>query len=173
MNEVLKAIEERRSIRSYENRQISDDELEKVLNAGKFAASASGRQSALFVAVQNPAMIKKLSKMNAEIMGADTDPFYGAPTVVLVFADSSHNTHVEDGSCAMENMMIAAHAVGLGSCWIHREKQMFESEEGKMLKKEWGIPESCVGIGACILGYPACEHPSPAPRKDNFVIYVK
>lgn len=173
MNEVLKIICERRSIRSYEKRQIADEELEQVLTAGKFAASASGRQSAVFVAVQQAEMIKRLSKMNAEIMGRDTDPFYGAPTVVLVFADSSHGTHVEDGSCALENMMIAAYSIGLGSCWIHREKQMFETEEGKQLKKEWGVPDSCVGIGACILGYPACEHPAAAKRKDNFVIYVK
>lgn len=173
MNKFMDVIKERRSIRKYESRQILDTELEYVLEAGKYAASASGRQSCVFVAVTDPVMIKELSIMNAKIMGADTDPFYGAPSIILVFADATYNTHVEDGSCAIQNMMLAAYSIGLGSCWIHRERQMFETDRGRQLKKEWGIPDKCVGIGACILGYPACEHPKAAKRKEDFVIYVK
>ncbi len=173
MNEVLKALKTRRSIRAYKSEQITDAELEQVLEAGKYAASANGRQGTILVAVQSPEMIKKLSKMNAEVMGKNIDPYYGAPTIVLVFADSDFGPYVEDGSCVIQNMMVAAHSLGLGSCWIHREKEMFRTEEGKALKREWGVPDSYEGVGSCILGYPACELPDPAARKDGFVVYVK
>ena len=162
MNETLNTLINRRSIRSYKKEQITKEELDAVLTAAVWAPTGMNRQHTKFVAVTEPETVKKLSRMNAAVMGTDNDPFYGAPCVIIVFADSDVHTYVEDGSLAMGNMMNAAHAVGLGSCWIHRAKEMFESDEGKALMKEWGIPESYKGIGNCILGYtdtPAADKP--------------
>ena len=105
-------------------------------------------------------------------MGTDTDPFYGAPTVVVVFSDTKRPTHVEDGSLVMGNLLNAAHAVGIDSCWIHRAREVFETEEGKKMKKEWGIPDDYIGVGNCILGYRDCEYPEAAPRKEDYIIRV-
>ena len=162
MNDTMKALIERRSCRSYKKEQIKKEELSAVLTAAVWAPTGMNRQHTRFVAVQDPDTVKKLSKMNAAVMGRDGDPFYGAPCVVIVFGDADVYTYVEDGSLAMGNMMNAAHSLGLGSCWIHRAKEMFESEEGKALMAEWGIPESYKGVGNCILGYidaPAAERP--------------
>lgn len=171
--EALTNMYERRSCRSYKDKQISDVELNAVLKAGTFAPSGKGLQSPKMVVVQNKELIKKLSKMNAEIIGADVDPFYGAPTVIIVFADSSINTYLEDGTLVMGNLLLAAHACDLGACWIHRAKQTFETEEGKKLMKEWGLDENYVGIGNCILGYPNDKLPEAKPRKDDYIIHVK
>ena len=163
---------ERRSCRSYRKEQIADDELNAVLEAGEYAPSAMGRQSTKMVVLQNPDDIARLSAMNARIMGTDKDPFYGAPTVVIVFADRSVPTCVEDGSLVLGNLMNAAHAIGLGSCWIHRAYEEFESEEGKDLLKEWGIEGDLRGIGHCILGYPESVKDA-APRKKDFVTIIR
>ena len=163
---------ERRSCRSYRKEQITDDELNAVLEAGEYAPSAMGRQSTKMVVLQNPEDIARLSAMNARIMGTDKDPFYGAPTVVIVFADRSIPTCVEDGSLVLGNLMNAAHAIGLGSCWIHRAYEEFESEEGKDLLKEWGIEGNLRGIGHCILGYPESVKDA-APRKKDFVTIIR
>ena len=163
---------ERRSCRSYRKEQIADDELNAVLEAGEYAPSAMGRQSTKMVVLQNPDDIARLSAMNARIMGTDKDPFYGAPTVVIVFADRSIPTCVEDGSLVLGNLMNAAHAIGLGSCWIHRAYEEFESEEGKDLLKEWGIEGYLRGIGHCILGYPESVKDA-APRKKDFVTIIR
>ncbi len=163
---------ERRSCRSYRKEQITDDELNAVLEAGEYAPSAMGRQSTKMVVLQNPDDIARLSAMNARIMGTDKDPFYGAPTVVIVFADRSIPTCVEDGSLVLGNLMNAAHAIGLGSCWIHRAYEEFESEEGKDLLKEWGIEGNLRGIGHCILGYPESVKDA-APRKKDFVTIIR
>ena len=163
---------ERRSCRSYRKEQITDDELNAVLEAGEYAPSAMGRQSTKMVVLQNPDDIARLSAMNARIMGTDKDPFYGAPTVVIVFADRSILTCVEDGSLVLGNLMNAAHAIGLGSCWIHRAYEEFESEEGKDLLKEWGIAGNLRGIGHCILGYPESVKDA-APRKKDFVTIIR
>ena len=174
MNETIKILLNRRSIRKYKSEQIKDEELNAVLEAGKYAPSGGNQQSALFIVVQNKDAIEKISKMNAAVMGKnDMDPYYGAPTVVLVLADKSKVTPIEDASLALGNMYNAAYSLGLGSCWIHRTKQMFESEEGKALLKEWGVKGDYVGVGSCILGYPDCEQPKAAPRKDDFVVMVK
>lgn len=114
----------------------------------------------------------KLSRMNAAVMGSKSDPFYGAPTVIIVFSDSKMGTCVENGSLVMGNLMNAAHALGVDSCWIHRAREVFDSEEGKELKKQWGVPEEYVGIGHCVLGYRDCEYPDAKPRKEGFVIRV-
>lgn len=161
---------ERRSIRAYKAEQIKENELDYVLKAALYAPTGRNFQSTMMVAVQNSELVSRLSKMNAEIMGVDSDPFYGAPTVVIVFADTNIPTHFEDGCLAMGNMLNAAYETGLGSCWIHRARQMFDSDEGKVLMKEWGVPESYVGIGNCILGYADCETPVAAPRKDGRII---
>lgn len=173
MNETIKTLLNRRSVRKFKTDQITDEELNAVLEAGKYAPSGANQQSALLIAVQNKDMIKKITKMNAAVIGKDTDPYYGAPTVILVLADKSKVTPVEDGSLALGNMLNTAYSLGLGSVWVHRVKQMFESEEGKSLLKEWGVEGEYIGIGSCALGYPDCEFPKAAPRKDNYVVMVK
>lgn len=171
--EVLDALKNRRSVRKYKTEQIKEEELKAVLEAGIYAPTGMGAQSPKIVVVQDMELIKKLSKMNAAVMGnAGIDPFYGAPTVLVVLADSSRPTYVEDGSLVLGNLMNAAYAVGLGSCWIHRAKQVFASEEGKALLKEWGIPEGYEGVGHCILGYAADELPAPKARKEDYIIYA-
>lgn len=171
-NTVLRALLERRSIRSYQLGQIKEEELDAVLQAGTYAPTAKGAQSPLIVAVQDPATISKLSQMNREIMGAEHDTYYGAPTILLVFADGEMPTFVEDGSCVLMQMMVACHALGLGSCWINRERQMFDSKEGKALMRLWGVDEKHKGVGALAVGYPDGERPSPAPRKNGYIVKV-
>ncbi len=173
MNQTLTDLKNRRSIRSFKTEQISDTLLDAILEAGTFAPTGMNRQSPLMVAVQDKATIEKLRKMNAAILGnPDADPFYGAPTVVVVFADKNIRTYREDGSLVIGNLCNAAYAVGLGSCWIHRAREEFESEEGKALMKQWGIPDNYEGIGHCILGYPE-SIPETKPRKDGYIIKIK
>lgn len=171
-NEVIKALLERRSCRKYKPEQIKDEDLQTILEAGEYAASGHGYQSAKMVVIQNPEIIAKLSKWNAQILGVKSDPFYGAPTVILVLADAKIPTAVEDGSLVMGNLMLAAHALGLGSCWINRAKEEFATEEGKALLKEWGIEGEYIGVGHCVVGYPAAIGKA-APRKSDFVVTVK
>jgi nitroreductase len=173
-NSVIDSLISRRSIRAYQNKQITPEELDTILEAGKYSASGRNRQSAIMIAVQDAETVTKLSKMNAEIMGTDTDPFYGAPTVVIVLADKTVSTHFEDGCLVMGNLMNAAHAIGVDSCWIHRARQEFESAEGKEMLRKWGVEnaENYVGIGHCILGYRACDYPAAPQRKENYVYKV-
>lgn len=125
------------------------------------------------VVIQNPEVIAKLSKWNADIMGVTSDPFYGAPTVILVLADATRTTAVQDGSLVMGNLMLAAHSIGVASCWINRAKEEFATAEGKALLKQWGIEGDYIGVGHCVLGYPAVDLPKPAPRKEDYVVFVK
>ncbi|SET34995.1 nitroreductase [[Clostridium] polysaccharolyticum] len=171
MKETLMDLKTRRSCRNYKPEQIKDEELNAVLEAGMYAPTGMGMQSPVMVVVQKPEIIKKLSAMNAAVMGVDTDPFYGAPTVVIVLADKTRSTYKEDGSLVLGNLMNAAHAIGLGSCWIHRAKEVFESQEGKAMLKEWGIEGDYEGIGHCILGYAETEAPAK-PRKENYIVRV-
>lgn len=172
MNETIKNLVERRSCRKYSSTQIKEDELNSVLKAGEYAPTGMGMQSPIIVVLQNKSIIDKLSKLNAKIMGKDEDPFYGAPTVLVVLADKNIGTYIEDGSLVLGNLMNAAYSLGLGSCWIHRAKEEFETDEGKELLKEWNIPENYVGIGHCILGYPE-EKSEAKPRKDGYIRFVK
>lgn len=172
MNEAMKNLLERRSVRGYKKDLVPADVLDEILEAGKYAPSGMGQQKTLMVVTQDPELVAKLSRMNADVMGAKSDPFYEAPTVVIVFADSEQGTCVENGSLVMGNLMNAAHAVGVDSCWIHRAREVFDSEEGKALKAEWGVPESYIGIGHCVLGYRSGEYPEAKARKDGFVIRV-
>ena len=171
--EALHVLKKRRSMRSYRSEQIRGDQLDAILEAGTYAPTGMNRQSPTMVVVQDPQLIKKLSRMNAAVMGMDGDPFYGAPTVVIVFGNpNAAMTWLEDGALVMGNLMNAAFAVGVDSCWIHRAREMFQTEEGKALMREWGVPEGCVGVGNCILGYATTPVPEPRPRKENYVIRV-
>ena len=172
-NMVLKSLKERRSIRRYEARQVEEDKLRTILEVGTYAATGMNRQSPIMVVVQDPDTREKLRKMNAAIMGnPDMDPFYGAPTIVIVLADPNIPTCVEDGSLVMCNLMNAAYAVGVDSCWIHRARQEFDSEEGKQLLREWGIKGDYIGVGHCILGYRDCDMPEAKPRKQTYIYRV-
>lgn len=172
-SEVLKAICERRSVRSYKSAPVPQELIEQVVKAGTYAATGMNRQSPIILAVTNREMRDKLSKMNADVMGSDKDPFYGAPVVLVVLADKSVPTYVYDGSLVMDNMMLAAHTLGLGSCWIHRAKQEFDSPEGKEILAQLGITGDYEGIGHCILGYPEGSLPAEKPRKENYVYWMK
>ncbi len=172
-NEVLKAIKERRSIRRYKNEQITDEELKTVLEAGTWAATGHGSQEPFIIAVQNPETCAKLRKMNAEVMGVESDPYYGAPTIVIVLAREDNPNNIKDGSLILGNMMLAAHSIGLSSCWINREDTMFASDEGKLMMKEWGLPEGLIGVGALSLGY-ASSHPHTVKaRKEDYYRIIK
>jgi nitroreductase len=169
----LEIIRTRRSYRSYKPEQITDEQLNAVLEAGTYAPTSRGLQSPFIVAVQNEELKARLAQMNAEIMGVTTNPYYDAPTYVLVFVPADAPNGIQDASLVLENMMLAAHAQGLGSCWIHREREMFATEEGKNLMKLWNLPEGLVGIGALALGYPDGE-PSPAkPRKEGYTRIIR
>ena len=172
-NETIENLKTRRAIRSYQSTVPDKELLAQVIEAGTYAPTGMGRQSPIIVAVTDKAVRDRLSQLNAAVMGADNDPFYGAPAVLVVLADRSVPTYLYDGSLVMGNLMNAAHALGLGTCWIHRAKEVFDSEEGKALLKEWGIEGDYEGIGNCIIGYPAQENPQPKPRKANYVYYVE
>ena len=173
MNEAYRNLMERRSIRKYDARPVPDEVLDAVLAAGIHAPSGMNTQGVRLVAVRDPETVAHLSRLNAAVMGATHDPFYGANCVVIVLADPEiYNGWVEDGALALGNMMNAAHALGLGSCWIHRAKQVFDSPEGKALLEKWGLPTHLRGVGNCILGYPACDLPNPAPRKEDRIVKI-
>ena len=173
MKETLQDIKTRRSCRKFQSRQVAEEDLKAILEAGTWAATGHGWQSPVMVVVQDKATIEKLSKMNAAILGVSSDPFYGAPTVVIVLADKSRPTYREDGALVMGNLMLAAHALGVGSCWIHRAREEFETEEGKALLKSWGLEGDYAGVGHCVLGYGEENGEAPAkPRKDGYIIRV-
>ena len=163
----------RRSVRKYKPDMVPQEKLDKILEAGTYAATGMGRQSPIILAVTDKAMRDRLSKMNAAIMGVDSDPFYGAPVVLVVLADKNVPTYIYDGSLVMGNLMNAAHAEGIASCWIHRAKEEFNSPEGKQILQDLGITGDYEGIGHCILGYANGDEPAAKPRKENYVYSVK
>lgn len=173
MNEVLEAIRTRRSIKKYKPDLPEQSLIERVAEAGTYAATGMNAQSPIILAVTNKAMRDRLSALNAKVLGSDSDPFYGAPAVLVVLADKARPTRVYDGSLVMGNMMLAAHALGLGSCWIHRAKEVFESDEGKTILQELGVEGAYEGIGNLVLGYADGETPAAKPRKDHYIWYVK
>lgn len=172
MNETLHHLKTRRSIRSYLPKQVEKELLEQVLEAGTYAPTGGGKQVPIIVAVQNEATVKQLSRMNAKVIGNDSDPYYGAPTVLVVLAERSRRTYLLDGASVITTLLNAAHAVGLGSCWIHRAQEMFDSEEGKALLQQWGIEGDYEGVGQVILGYATGAAPEPAPRKEHYIYRV-
>ena len=173
MNTVIQAMLDRRSCRSYQPKQVSEDDLQQILLAGTYAANGMGKQAAKIIVVQDPETIDQLRAMNVAIMGSpNIDPFYGAPTVCVVVADTEVRTWQEDGSLVIGNLMLAASTLGVGSCWIHRAQQEFDSPEGKALLEKWGVPAHYRGVGHCILGYPAAALPTPKPRKADYIVRV-
>ena len=168
MENILK---NRRSIRKFQPRQVTDQDLDAVLEAGLYAPSGMNTQNTVLVAVRDPQVRNQLSRMNAKVLGSSADPFYGAPCVVVVLADPARYTWLEDGSLVMGNLMNAAYAQGLGSCWIHRAQPMFDSPEGKDLLRQWGLSENLKGVGNCILGYPD-EAPEAKPRLPGRILKV-
>lgn len=173
MNEALNSILTRRSVKSYKPEMPPRELIDEVIQAGTYAPTGMNRQSPIILAITDKATRDRLSRLNAQIMGGSGDPFYGAPVVLVVLADRSAPTYMYDGSLVMANLLLAAHAVGLGSCWIHRAKEEFQSAEGKALLKSLGITGDYEGIGHCILGYPAGELPAAKPRKENWVYRIE
>ena len=163
----------RRSVRKYRADMVPKETIQKIVEAGTYAATGMNRQSPIIIAVTNKGLRDKLSEMNAKIMGSDMDPFYGAPVVLIVLADRSMPTYLYDGSLVMGNLMLAAHAYGVDSCWIHRAKEEFDSEEGKEILRTLGITGDYEGIGHCILGYAETEPAPASPRKENYIYFAE
>ena len=173
MNETLKTLKERRSCRKYLEKQVEPAALDAILEAGTYAPTGMNRQAPVIVAVQDKETRDKIAKMNAAVMGMDNDPFYGAPTVLVVLSDPNVRTYVYDGALVMGNLMNAAHAVGVDSCYIFRAKEVFATEDGKAMLRQWGIPDYYEGVGNCILGYrDEGGVKEVAPRKENYIIRV-
>jgi nitroreductase len=172
---TLEDLKARRSVRSYKAEQIADEQLDQILEAGTWAPTGAGSQSPVIVAVQNRAVIEKLEKLNADVLkNPAAKPFYGAPTVLAVLVDKTKPTPLEDGSLVLGNLQNAAWALGVDSCWIHRAKEVFESEGGKELLKEWKLDSGAyLGVGFCLLGYANGPRPAPAARKEGYIIKVK
>ncbi len=178
MSQAIDMIKNRRSVRSFKDEMIPRDVLENILEAGTWAATGMNRQSPIILAVTNRQLRDRLSALNAQIlngMGRDGshDPFYGAPVVLVVLADKNVPTCIHDGSLVMGNLMLAASELGVGSCWIHRAKETFETEEGKAILKDLGVEGDYVGIGNCVLGYPQGDMPAAKPRKANYVYWAE
>ena len=170
MNETLRVLKERRSIRKYKTEQIKDEELDAILEAGTWAPTGKGQQSPVMVVVQEDENIAYMYRLNDQIQGKPgTDPFYGAPTVVVVLADGENPNWFADGSLVMGNLMNAAQSIDVGSCWINRAKELFDMPEGKELLKKWGLEEKYRGVGNCILGYADGHAPAPKPRKAGYI----
>ena len=173
MNEVIKNIETRRSVRKFKSDMLPTEIIDEIIETGTYAASGMNRQPSIIIAVTDKEVRDKLSRLNAKIMGTpNMAPFYGAPVVLIVLADKSYPTYLYDGSLVMGNLMLAAHSLNIGSCWIHRAKEEFEMEEGKEILKSLGIDGEYEGIGHCILGYTDGKEPEAPPRKENCVYHI-
>ena len=170
--DALEALMTRKSCRKFTDEQLRDEDLDIILKAGLQAATGGGKQPWKIVVIRNKETRDKLARMNAEIMGIESDPFHGAPCVAVVLTERERTTAVEDGSLVIGNMMAAAHAIGVGSCWIHRAYQEFESDEGKAMLAEWGIEGDYRGVGHCILGYPDGPLHPDVPHREGTVVYV-
>lgn len=174
MNETIKTLKERRSIRSFKPDMPAKADIDAVIDSGLYAANGRGKQAVITIAVTDKEIRDKIAESNRMIggWGEGFDPFYGAPVILIVLADKSCPTGIYDGSLVMGNLMNAAYSVGLGSIWIHRAKEEFETDEYKALLRSLGIEGEWEGIGHCALGFPAGDTPAPAPRKDGRVYYI-
>ena len=171
--EALEVLKNRRAIRAYKPDQITEEELNCVLEAGTFAPTGTGSQGVKIIAVQDPENVAAVDALNAKVLNnPNAHPYYGAPTILIIFETEASVTHELDGAAVCTNMLNAAYAVGLGSCWIHRCKQMFELPEGKALLEKWGLSEKLTGVASIALGYADCEAPQPKPRKSDYIVRV-
>ena len=173
MADAMEVMLTRRAVRKYKADQVPEDLLKQVLKAGTYAPTAMGRQKVRIVAVQNPEDAAEVRKLNAAVMNGNGDPYYGAPTIVIVFAEADNTRGDLDGSAVCMNMLNAAHAVGLASCWINRSKEVFETENGKTLLRKWGLLDDLVGVASFCLGYADGEYPTPAARRSDYCTIVK
>ena len=172
MNQTINDILSRRSCKAYRDEMPTKEQLDTVIEAGLYAASGRNMQGAIMLCVTDKVLRDRLSALNAGVMGASMDPFYNAPAVIVVLADKTVRTSVYDGSLVMGNLMLAAHSIGLGSCWIHRAKEVFDSEEGKQILAELGIEGDYEGVGNCVIGYPEKIPTERLPRKDGRVFFA-
>ena len=173
MNETVRVLKERRSIRKYKDKQITKEELNTILECGMYAPSGKNKQSGLIVVIQNKELISKIAKINASFVNKEgLNRFYNAPTLIVVFADKNISTYIQDGSAIITNMINAAYSIGVSSCWIHRAKETFETEEGKKLMQDWNIPLNYDGLANFVLEYAYFKNIKSFPRKDNYVIKV-
>ena len=173
MDDILDVIVSRRSVKSFKSDMVEKDKIDKVIKAGIYAPSGKNQQSAIILAVTNKIVRDKLSNLCSQVRGGlSVDPFYNAPVVLVVLANKNVFTHVYDGSCVLENMLLEAHSIGLGACWIHHAKQIFDTDEGKDILKSLGIDGDYEGVGSCVLGYPNIYPKNEIKRKDNYVYYV-
>lgn len=171
---MIDLIKSRTSVKKYLDKPVPQELIEKIVEAGSFAPTGRNHQSPIIIAITNKEIRDKLSKLNAEIMGVkNIDPFYNAPVVLVVLANKDYPTYIYDGSLVMENMLLASHSLGLGACWIHRAKEEFNTELGKEILSMLNISGNYEGIGHCIVGYPDGEIPTPKPRKENYIYYLK
>ena len=171
MNETLITLKNRCSVKNYTDRQVPDEVLDAILEAGLYAPSGLNNQKVYMVAVRDRQTRDLLAQLNTQIRGVPSDTFYGAPCVIVVLADPEHGTWVEDGSLVMGNLLNAATALGVDSCWIHRARETFDLPEGKALLRAWGLPEHLRGVGNCILGY-SDKEPTRKPRQPGRIIKV-
>jgi nitroreductase len=190
MNDLIRAMMDRRSIRKFQERQLDEETLAEILSAGSWAPNAGGRQSPLFVVCQNAAINEELGRLSVEINGrlnrpapkpgeslpqaspASASAFYGAPTVVTIFAPKNWHNFTIDCGVAAQNMVLAAHSLGVGSCIIARALELFETETGKNYMRKWNIGEDYEGKIHVILGYRDGEQPEAKPRKEGRVIRI-
>ena len=182
MKDALEVLYNRRAIRKFKSEQIKDEDLDAILKAGTFAPTGMGLQSPLIVSIQNPEDVATLNRLSLEIMNANGGPrreglpYYGAPTIILIFYTERAKSDyfgILDSASVCTNMLNAAYALGLGTCWIHRCKEVFELEEGKALLKKWNITEKVVGVASIALGYPDMPNPEPKPRREGYVVKIK
>jgi len=171
MNEVLENIKTRRSIRKFKDIPIEKEKLDLIIEAGTYAPSGKNKQSAIIIAITNKEILDKLAEINRQVINLNKKTMYDAPAVLVVLANKDVSTYVHDGCAVIENMLLAAHSLGVGSCWVHRAKEKFETEEGKEILKSLGIEGNYEGIGHCLLGYPE-EEGHLFPRKENYVYYI-
>ena len=175
MNEIIQSMKERRSVRKFKPEMPAKADLEQIIEAGLYAASGKGKQAATVIAVTDKALRDKIAEDNRKIGGWQEgfDPFYGAPVILIVLADKNWPTAVYDGSLVMGNLMLAAHSLGLGSIWIHRAKEEFETDEYRQLLADLGVEGEWEGIGHCAVGYIDGQAPKAAPRKEGRVFWVE
>ncbi len=173
MNQTLETLKNRRSIRKFKPDMLPRETIDAIIEAGLYAPSGMNTQNTVIVAITNREIRDRLARANAAVMGAERDPFYGAPVVLVVLAETTRRTCVHDGSLVMGNLMLAAHALGVGSCWIHRAQETFEQPEWKEFLSSLGLEGNYVGIGNCILGYTEGENPPAPARREGRVFYAE